>query len=185
VTHAFPEVNPRALDVFRSLIPTLKRVLVPYDADDSGLVEPLQALRSTASRLGIELVERAVHTQEEARQVIMATRPAEVDGILPVGGRWNIAGYALQASLQHRIPTIFSRAWLAAYGGLASYGPSWYSLGRRAARLVADIMRGAKPEDLPVEVTQQMELVINLRTARALGITIPPTLLSQADRVIQ
>lgn len=185
VTHAFPEVNPRALDVFRSLIPTLQRVLVPYDADDSSLVEPLQALRSTASRLGIKLVERAVRSQEEARRVIMATPQAEVDGILPVGGRWNIAGYTLQASLQHHMPTMFSRAWMTVYGGLASYGPSWYGLGRRAARLVASIMRGAKPDDLAVEVAQQMELVINLRTARALGITIPPTLLSQADRVIQ
>jgi putative ABC transport system substrate-binding protein len=185
VTHAFPEVNPRALDVFRSLIPTLQRVLVPYDADDSSLVEPLQALRSTAARLGIELVERAVRSQEEVRRIIMATRRAEVDGILPVGGRWNIAGYALQASLQHHMPTMFSRAWMAEYGGLASYGPSWYGLGRRAARLVADIMRGAKPEELPIEVVQQMELVVNLRTARALGITIPPTLLSQADRVIR
>ena len=71
MTHAFPEVSPRTLEVFLALIPTLQRVLVPYDADDSDLVEPLQALRSTASRLGIELVERAVRSQEEARQVIM------------------------------------------------------------------------------------------------------------------
>ena len=185
VTHAFPEVSPRALDVFRSLLPKLKRVLVPYDADDPHLVEPLQAMRPTASRLGIELVERAVRTQEEARQVIMTPRKGEVDGILPVGGRLNISGYALQASHQHHIPTLFSRSWMAEYGGLASYGPSWYGLGQQAARLVASIMRGAKPEDLPVQVTQQTEFVINLRTAKTLGITIPPTLLSQADKVIR
>ncbi len=185
VTNSFYEVSPRSLEVFLSLIPTLKRVLVPYDADDPHLLEQLKALRATASRLGIELVERAVHTQEEARQVIMATRKGKVDGILPAGGRLNISGYALQASLQHHIPTMFSRAWMAEYGGLASYGPSWYGLGRRAARLVDKIMRGAKPEELPVEVTEQMELVINLRTARALGITIAPTLLFQADKVIR
>jgi putative ABC transport system substrate-binding protein len=185
VTPAFPEVSPKSLEVLRALLPTLQRVLVPYDAHDPELVAALPALRATASRLGIELVERAVHTQEEARQVIMAARQAEVDGLLPVGGRWNIAGYALQASLQHHLPTLFCRAWMAEYGGLASYGPSWYGLGRQAARLLANILQGAKPADLPVELTQQMELVINLRTARALGITVPPALLAQADRVIE
>ncbi len=185
VTPAFPELSPRALEVFRSLLPTLQRVLVPYDADDPHLAEPLQALRATASRLGITLVERAVRTQAEARQVIMAARQGEVDGILPVGSRLNIAGYALQACLQHHVPALFPRAWMAEYGGLASYGPSWYGLGRQAARVLADIVRGSKPEDLPVEITEQMQLVINLRTARALGVTIPATLLSQADRVIE
>jgi putative ABC transport system substrate-binding protein len=178
-------VSPKSLEVFRALLPTLQRVLVPYDVDDPELMEPLQALRATAARLGIDLVERAVHTQEEARQVIMAARQGEVDGILPVGGRWNIPGYALQASLQHHLPTLFSRDWMAAYGGLASYGPSWYGLGRQAARLLAKILQGAKPADLPVEVMEQMELVINLKTAKALRLTVPPALLSQADRVIE
>jgi putative ABC transport system substrate-binding protein len=185
VTPAFPEVSPKSLEVFRALLPTLQRVLVPYDAYDPELMEPLQTVRATAARLGIDLVERAVHTQEEARQVIMAARRAEVDGLLPVGGRWNIAGYALQSSLQHHLPTLFSRAWMAEYGGLASYGPSWSGLGRQAARLLASILQGAKPADLPVELTEQMELVINLRAARALGITIPSALLSQAARVIE
>jgi putative ABC transport system substrate-binding protein len=184
VTPAFPEVSPKALDVLRALLPKLQRVLVPYDAADPELVEPLRALRVSAARLGIELVECPVRSQAEARQVIMVARPAEVDGMLPVGGRWNIAGYALQASLQHHLPTLFSRPWMAEYGGLGSYGPSWYGLGRQAAHLLADIIRGVKPADLPVQVTPQMELVINLRTAKTLGITIPPPLLSQAYRVI-
>jgi putative tryptophan/tyrosine transport system substrate-binding protein len=74
---------------------------------------------------------------------------------------------------------------MAEYGGLASYGPSWYGLGRQAARLLASILQGVKPADLPIEVTEQMGLVINLRTAKALGITVPVVLLSQADRVIK
>jgi putative ABC transport system substrate-binding protein len=185
VIPAFPDVSPKALEVFRSLLPTLKRVLVPYDADDPDLVDVLQALRATAERLELDLVERAVHSQAEAQQVIMAARQGEVDGILPVGGRWNIAGYALQAGLQHHLPTLFTRAWMTEYGGLASYGPSWYGLGRHAGRLLASLLQGAKPADLPVEVSQQMELVINLRTAQTLRITVPPSLLSQAARVIQ
>lgn len=185
VTPAFPELSPQTLDVFRSLLPTLHRVLVPYDADAPHLAEPLQALRAAASRLEITLVERAVRTQAEARRVIMATRQGKVDGILPVGGRLNIAGYALQACLQHHIPALFPRAWMAEYGGLASYGPSWYDLGRQAARLLAAIVRGSKPEELPVQVTEQMQLVLNRRTARALGISLPATLLARADRVLE
>jgi putative ABC transport system substrate-binding protein len=185
VTHAFPEVNPRALDVFRSLLPNLKRVLLPYDADDPHLVEQLQAVRDAAVRLKIELIERPLRSQEEARQVIMTPRQGEVDGTLPIGGRFNISGYALQASLQHHIPALFARAWMAEYGGLASYGPSWYGLGQEAAGLVDRLLRGAKPLELPVQVTQQAEFVINLRAAETLGITIAPNLLTQADKVIR
>ena len=74
---------------------------------------------------------------------------------------------------------------MAEYGGLVSYGPSWYGLGRHTARMIADLLRGVTPASLPLQVSQEMELVINLRTAQALGITVPPSLLSRATRVIQ
>jgi putative ABC transport system substrate-binding protein len=74
---------------------------------------------------------------------------------------------------------------MAEYGGLASYGPSWYGLGRHTAHVIADLLRGATPVGPSLQVSQEMELVINLRTAQALGITVPPSLLSQATRVIQ
>jgi putative ABC transport system substrate-binding protein len=185
VTHAFPEVNPRSLDMFHALLPNLQRVLLPYDAADPHVADQLQALRDAAGRLKIDLLERPLRSQEGAKRVIMTLRQGEVDGILPVGGRFNIAGYALQASQQHHIPALFPRAWMAEYGGLASYGPSWYGLGREAATLVDRLLRGAKPTELPVQVTQQAELVINLRAAAALGITISPPLLAQADKVIR
>jgi putative ABC transport system substrate-binding protein len=185
VSPAFPEGSPKSLEVLQALLPQLKHVLLPYDADDPDLVELVSALRTTASRLGITLVERAVRTPAEARQVIMGVRKEEVDAILPVGGRWNIAGYALQAGLQRHLPALFSRGWMADYGGLVSYGPSWYGLGQHAARLIADLLRGVPPAGPSLQVSQEMELVINLRTAQALGITVPPGLLSQASRVIQ
>jgi len=185
VTHAFPDVNPQALERFRALIPTLQRVLAPYDANASYLAEPLQALQREAARLGIRLDARAVHTQAEAKQAIMLTPKAEIDGILPIGGSLNIAGYALQASLQRHIPTLFAWSWMAEYGGLASYGPSWYDLGSQAARLVDQIIKGSEPKTLPLETSRKMHFVINLRTAQKLGVTIPPALLSQADEIIR
>lgn len=185
VVPAFPDVDPRALEKFRLLIPSLNRVLVPYEADAPYLSEQLTALRVAAQRLNIKLLEHAVHTQEEARQVILTTPTEAMDGILPVGGGLNISGYALQASLQRHIPTLFSRDWMAEYGGLASYGPSWYALGQQAAHLVDKIIQGVHPKTLPVEVSQAAQFVINLRTATQLGITIPPDLVSQADTVIR
>jgi putative ABC transport system substrate-binding protein len=185
VVPTFSEGSPKSLEVLQALLPQLKRVLLPYDADDPELVALLPVLRATASHLGITLVERAVQTQAEARQIIMGARKEEVDGILPVGGRLNIAGYALQAGLQQHIPALFSRGWMAEYGGLVSYGPSWYGLGRHTARVIADLLRGVTPVGPSLQVSQEMELVINLRTAQALGITVPPSLLSQATRVIQ
>jgi len=185
VIPAFPDVDPRSLEKFRLLIPSLNRVLVPYEANAPHLADQLTALRVEARRLHIRLIEHAVRTQEEARQVIMATPKEDMDGMLPVGGGLNIVGYALQASLQRHILTLFSRAWMAEYGGLASYGPSWYALGKQAARLVDKLIQGAHPKTLPVEVSQETRFVINLRTAKQLGITIPPNVISQADTVIR
>jgi putative ABC transport system substrate-binding protein len=91
----------------------------------------------------------------------------------------------LQASLQRQIPTLFARDWMAEYGGLASYGPSWHDLGAQAARLVDRIIKGAEPKALPVETSHKMHFVINLRTAQRLGLTIPPSLVSQADEIIR
>jgi putative ABC transport system substrate-binding protein len=185
VIPAFPEGSPQSLEVLQALLPTLTRVLLPYDASDPELQELLSGLRATASRLGITLVERAIRTRAEARQVIMGARKGEVDAILPVGGRWNIAGYALQANLQHHLPALFCRGWMAEYGGLVSYGPSWYGFGQHAGRLIADLLRGVTPDGPSLQVVQDMELVINLRTAQALGITVPPSVLEQATRVIE
>jgi putative tryptophan/tyrosine transport system substrate-binding protein len=88
-------------------------------------------------------------------------------------------------ALQHRLPAIFWRPDFAEAGGLIAYGPSQRDLYRRAAALVGKILQGIQPADLPVEQPMRFELVINLKTAQALGLTIPPMLLFQADKVIQ
>ncbi len=104
--------------------------------------------------------------------------------ILPLGGSLNLAGYALEASHRRGVSALFPRAWMADYGGLASYGPSWYGLGKSAARVVDRILKGVKAENIPIELNRRMELVINLRTAKRLGIAIPPETLARAHRVI-
>ena len=88
-------------------------------------------------------------------------------------------------AVKHRLPTIFGLPAFSEAGGLMAYGPNRHELWRRAAILVDKILKGARPGDLPVEQTTKFELVINLKTAKALGLTVPPSLLQRADQVIE
>ena len=181
------ELAPKRLQVFQNLVPGLRRVLFPYDATHVHGRAAAQSYREAAHRLDIELIERPVRTQEEARAVLAQVRQGEVDGILgPPGPALNINGFILEFAMQQAIPTMFGVTFQEGErGALASYGPDIYETGLQAARLVDKILKGTNPADLPVEVNSKIEFVINLRVAKALGITIPPEILYQADRVLR
>ncbi len=180
------ELDPKRLEVFREVIPGLKRVLFLYAADDAYSMKTARAYRDAAHRLGIELVEQMVRTEEEVRTTLAQVRKDKIDGILqPQSLLLNIAGFALEASVQQAIPVMFGGAWWVERGALASYGADYYQTGRQAARLVDKIIKGANPAEIPVEVNQKIEFAINLKTAKALGLTIAPEVLYRADRIIR
>ncbi len=180
------ELAPKRMEIFRELVPSLKRILVPYDATNEYTVSQLVAYRDAARRLGLTLVERPVRTEEEARAAITGVRKGEVDGIFaPRFLSLNIPGFVLDTGSRHRLPTMFHNSFLVERGGLASYSATDEQLGRQAAHLVDKILKGAKPADLPIEQPTKFELVINLRTVKALGLTIPPSILLRADRVVE
>lgn len=186
VTHLSLELGPKRLQVFQELIPGLKRVLFPYDAADADAIAEVRGYRDAARRLGIELVERAVQTEEEARTTLVQVRQGEVDGIIkPQSLSLNIPGFILEAAARRGLPGMFDGVFWAEQGGLASYGPDFYESGRQAARLVDKILKGANPGELPVEVNPKIKFVINLKTAKALGLTIAPEVLYQANRLIR
>jgi putative ABC transport system substrate-binding protein len=143
--------------------------------------------RDAARQLGIVLVEQPVRTEAEAK--VQATldqlRKNEMDGILiPLSPFLNIPGSILEA-IQRTIPTMFGGPFWVERGGLASYGPNQYETGRQAARLMDKIIKGADPGEIPVEVNSKIEFVINLKTAKALGLTIAPEVLYRADKLIR
>ena len=186
VTDLSLELSAKRLEVFRDLLPGLKRVLYPYSPADDLSAKTARGYRDAARRLGIDLVEQAIGTQEEARTIITQVRKEEVDGILhPASVSLNIPGFMLEATTQRAIPSMFTAAFMVEQGGLASYGSDYHETGRQAARLVDKILTGAEPAEIPVEVNQKIEFVINLKVVQALGLTIAPEVLFRADRLIR
>jgi len=178
------ELAPKRLEIFRELVPGLKRVLLVYDATNVYAVAQLEAYRAAAQHLGLTLVERPVRSQEAAGAAITGLRKGDVDGIFSPGDlSLNIPGFILE--IKGTIPTMFPRSFFVEQGGLASYSARDLELGRQAARLVDRILKGAKPADLPVEQPTKFELVINRKTAKALGLTIPASVLLRADHIIE
>jgi putative ABC transport system substrate-binding protein len=186
VTDGDLDLNPKRLEIFRDVVPGLKRVLFPYDPSDAHAAAAARAYRDGARQLGMVLVERPVRSEEEARTTLARLRKAEVDGIVAQSTTaLNIPGVVLEATSERSLPTMFNAAFMVERGGLVSYGPDWYESGRQAARLVDKIVRGEDPGRIPVETNPKIELAINVKTARALKLEIPPSVLQRANRLVQ
>jgi len=180
------ELVPKRMEIFRELVPGLKRVLFVYDATNARAESVLRVHRDAAHRLGLTLLERPVRSEEEARAAISGARTSHGDGFFsPRLLSLNIPGLILEVGARGAVPTMFYSPFFPERGALASYAAAQHELGRGAASLVDKILKGARPADLPVLQPTKFELVINLRTAKALGLTIPTTLLLRADRVIE
>jgi putative ABC transport system substrate-binding protein len=186
VTNLTLELGPKRLELFRELVPGLKRVLYPYDATHAPSVALAQVYRDAARHLGMEVVEQPVRTEAEVQAMLARVRESQIDGIVqPSSLSFNIPGFMVEATLERAIPTMFVGAFFVERGGLASYAPDDYTSGWQAARLVDKILKGTDPAEIPVEANTKIQFVVNLKTAQALGLTILPTLLFQADKVIQ
>jgi len=186
VTDLDLELDSKRLEIFKKMIPGLTRVLFPYDPSEAFSVAEAKIYRESARRLKIMLIEKTVVTQKEAQAIFDRIRKNEVHGIVvPRSLSFNIPGLAVEVTSQKRIPTMFFGPWHVDQGGLASYGPDFYQSGRQAARLVDKILKGTNPREIPVEVNNNIEFVVNLKVATATGIKIVPEALYQATRVIR
>jgi putative ABC transport system substrate-binding protein len=181
------ELAPKRIEILRELAPALRRIWAIYARGDTAGASAARAAQRAAGPLGIEVPERPVETPKELAAVLKALGAG--DGLLaPVDVTLDIPGQMLIASLWARLPVIFPVEFWTHVGelnGLVSYGSDYEREGRQAARLVAKLLRGARPGELPVEGIKDIRLVINLKTAKALGLTVPPSLLQRADQVIE
>jgi putative tryptophan/tyrosine transport system substrate-binding protein len=186
VTDLDLDLDSKRLEIFKEMIPGLTRVLFPYDKAEAFSVAEVKIYRDSARRLKIMLIEKTVVTQKEAQATFDGIKRNEVHGIVvPRSLSFNIPGLALEATSRQRIPTMFFGPWYVDQGGFASYGPDFYQSGRQAARLVDKILKGTNPGEIPVEVNNNIEFVVNLKVATALGIKIIPEVLYRATRVIR
>jgi putative ABC transport system substrate-binding protein len=181
------ELNQKRLELLKEAVPSITRMAVLWDPSLATHVQGLKDLEAVAQAVGVHLHPLAVQSPDDLESAFIAMRRDHVDALLVFGSalhgrhRHRIADLALQG----RLPTIYEYRDLAEVGGLMTYGPNVREMHRRAAYYVDKILKGAKPADLPVERPMKFELIINLKTAEALGITIPPHLLVLADEVIK
>jgi ABC-type uncharacterized transport system substrate-binding protein len=184
-TNLASELSGKRLELLREIIPGLKRVgLLLHGADPLDRAFEAET-RTAATKAGVELDIRKVPRPEELEPALSVMTKERVGAVIVLGNLPVPVQETARLAVQHRLPTISLLNQFAEAGGLMSYGASVSDIRRRAASLVDRILKGAKPADLPVEQPTKFELVVNRKTARALGITIPPSVLLQADRVIE
>ncbi len=182
-----PELTPKRLELLKEAAAEVVRVAVLWNPSYEKHAEELQDLETTSRALGVRLRPVAVQRAEEF-DVAFATMTRErAGGLVVLGSALHHRHLRRIADLavMHRLAAICEFMEFVGLGGLIGYGPSYPDMFRRAAGYVAKILRGARPGDLAVEQPTRFELVINLKTAKALGLTIPPSLLLRADQVIE
>jgi len=181
------DVSGKRLELLKEAVVKLSHVAVLWDPDSPESTLAFKETQTTAQALGVQLQSLEVRRPDEFDQAFAAMTREHADALVVIshalffGHRSQLA----ELTVRHRLPAMFHLREYAEAGGLMAYGPNAKDLYRRAATYVDKILKGAKPADLPVEQPMKFELVINLKTAKALGITIPPTLLFLADEVIQ
>jgi putative ABC transport system substrate-binding protein len=182
-----PELNGKRLELLKQATPATQRVAVLINRGIEEHGRQLAQLEQTASALQVKLVPVEVMRAEDFDQAFVAIAkdrsPALMVMVSPLHHR-HIQGLADRA-IQSRVPSMMEFTEFAKAGGLMAYGPSWADFSRRAGEYAGKILKGAKPADLPVEQPTTFELVINLRTAKALGLSLPPSLELRADHKIE
>ena len=175
----------KSVELLRDLLPNLGRLAILYHIGNPVAALQTDAVKAVAGRFGLDVVIVEIRRAEDIAPAIEALK-GRTDALIIPSEPYNTNRIQINSlALRVQLPTIYFDRLYVETGGLMSYGPNWPSMWRRAAELVDKILRGAKPADIPVEQPRSFELVINLKIAKALGLTVPWTLLALADEVIE
>jgi putative ABC transport system substrate-binding protein len=183
-----PELSGKRLELLKEIIPKLSRVAVFGTSTNAEDAKSLEEIKLAAGTMKVQLEYLDVLTAKDVDPGFRAATNARADAVL-----WTVSGsvtrahrtQVLELTIKSRLPTIYGSAEWAEAGGLMTYGVGYADLFRRAATYMDKILKGAEPGGLPVEQPTKFELVINLKTAKQIGLTIPPNVLARADRVIR
>ena len=181
------DLMAKRLELLKEIVPKLRRVVTFYDPRNPVPSQSAKFTQEAARQMGIQFVERNVNSIENLQAGMRALRAGEADAF------FEVQDPMVQSQIQliidtarvKRLPTMLAFPSSVIKGGLASYAVSFHETGRMSAKYVQRILAGAKPSDMPVEGVDKIDLVINLKTAKQIGLTIPPNVLVRADRVIK
>jgi ABC-type uncharacterized transport system substrate-binding protein len=187
VYYLITDLTGKRLEILKEIVPKLRRVVTFYDPRYPAAIESSKLARETAERLKVELVERHITSVEELRAGMQALRAGEVDAYFSVTDPMvnSQSQLIIETARVKKLPTMFNFLSFVGKGGLASYSVNFYEVGRLSAKYVQRVLTGVKPKDLPVQEVDKVALVINLKTAKAIGLTISQWTLMKADKVIK
>ncbi len=181
------ELEGKRLELLRELVPNAAAIVVLWNPLNTSHIRALERLRAAAQVLRMKVQTVAVRVSEQLEDAFAAIVRERPDALLIVADRVFLHNRArmVDFATQNRLPGVYPHPEFVETGGLMSFGPNYVDMHRRAATYVDKILKGAQPADLPVEQPTKFQLVINLKTANALGLTIPQSVLIRADQVIQ
>jgi putative ABC transport system substrate-binding protein len=187
VTELSTELSAKRLEILRDALPAMARVAMLWNAADLGMTLRYRSAEDAARVLGLKVQTLGVREPDDFDHAFAEMTRERPDAILMVSDALTMLNRkrVLEFASTNRLPTIFETGALVRDGGLMSYGPKQSAIGEIAGGLVARILRGVRPADLPLELPTHFEFLINLKTAQALGVTLPPTLIARADEVIE
>jgi len=181
-----PEISGKRLELFKEAVPSLRRVVLLYNArgENPGQAMSLTVVQEIAPKLGLRLTEKPIRSAGEADEAVLSVSKQTTDGIFIISSGLfeEPCKKIIAITMQKRLPLT---GCVLESGALLSYEPDSYRNGHRGAWYVDRILKGARPQDLPVEAPTKFEFVINLKTAKQIGLTIPPNVLARADKVIR
>jgi putative ABC transport system substrate-binding protein len=180
------DISPKRLELLRAAVPNLTRlVILQHPAEPASLL--VKTVQEAGGTVGVDVVTMKVSTPAEIDVAFASMARGQVGGVIVAGVFLSVvqSRQVVDLALRHRMPTMFGVRRSVEIGGLMSYAVNILDTFRRAATYVDKILKGANPGDLPIEQATTLELVINLKTAKAIGVTIPQSLLLRADEVIQ
>jgi len=187
LTSISPELERKRIELLREVIPKLSHIAVLWNPKNAFHAIENKEVETAAAVLRMKVLYLGVEVQEQIGNAFAQILKERPGALLVLADRVFLHNRALimDFTAKHRLPGVYAYLELVEAGGLMSYGPNYADMHRRAATYVDKILKGAKPTELPVELPKNFELVINLKTARALGITVPQSILMRADRVIK
>ena len=182
-----PDLEGKRLDLLREVVPTLSHVAVFFNSLNPFHVASMRQAHVAAQTLGIKLQQHDIRKSEDLDGAFAAIRTERPDALLILADRVFLHNRQrmMDFTEEQRLPNVNAYKELVEAGGLMSYGPSYEDMHKRAAIYVDKILKGAKPADLPIEQPSKFTFIVNLKAAKTLGVTVPPSLLTLADKVIE